>query len=126
MEQPGWSLNWNGRVSIQSEGIVVGQAGPAVSNGSNFDIQYIPGNGWAAGNNTVEMDNWPITIQPGPSTINGSMNNGGQTTTPTTAQVGEELDWMNQNQNMVGYIFVTAVNNAGVEVDMWVWTKDGT
>jgi len=33
---------------------------------------------------------------------------------------------MNQNANMDGYIFVTSVNDAGVEAEMWVWTKNGT
>lgn len=124
--QPGWTLDWNDRVSIQSQGIVVTRVGPQTGTGSNGDIDYLPGNGWSSGNNTLQMDNWPSTIHPGPSTIYGFMNNGGNTTRAGTAQVGEELEWINQNQNMIGYLFVTGVNPGGAEVGMWIWTKDGS
>jgi hypothetical protein len=52
------------------------------------------------------------------------MNNGGRTTSAETVQVGEMLDWIDQNNDMVGYIYVTGVNSQGVEVEMWVWAKD--
>ena len=124
-EQPGWTLEWHQKVSIQSPGVVITRVGYTVGDGSNFDLQYVPGNGWAAGNNIVEIDNWPVNLKPGPAAINGFLNAGDATSSPvgSVAHVGDTIDWINEN-NVIGYLDVTAVNSQGIDVDMWVWIKN--
>jgi hypothetical protein len=125
-EQSGWVLDWHQHVSIEPQGVIVTRAGPVAGNGSNFDIQYVPGHGWSVNNDTQEMDNWPSTIQPGPATINGFIMAGDANSAPqgNVAHVGDTIDWISQNNDLIGYIDVVSVNASGVEVDMWVWTKE--
>jgi len=124
-EQSGWILDWHQQVSIESQGIIVTHAGPQAGNGSNFDIQYVPGDGWAASNDTQEMDDWPSTIRPGPATIVGFIMAGAPSSAPqgAIAHIGDTIDWISQSNNVVGYMDVTGLDAGGVEVDMWVWTK---
>jgi hypothetical protein len=125
VNQQGWTLDWRQHVLIESQGIIVTAVGPQAGNGSNFDIQYVPDDGWHAGNNTGEMDNWPRTTPPGPASINGFIMAGAATSAPqgSIAHPGDTIDWINQDSNMIGYIDVTGLNASGVEVDMWVWSK---
>jgi hypothetical protein len=41
----------------------------------------------------------------------------------SVAHPGDTIDWISQNNDMIGYLDVTGVDASGVDVDMWVWSK---
>ena len=125
--QPGWTLAWHGPETIGPQGIILALTGPQVSNGSNFNIQYVPGsgNGWVTGGNWGDFGYWENNYAPGPATINGIVQSGDDRTDPRDqqAQIGDRLMYESSDKTIVSYMQITETPAGDVIADMWLWDK---
>lgn len=123
--QPGWSQVWNGSENIGPQGIILAQTGSQVGNGSNFNIQYVPGNGWGVGGSWGDFGYWDNTYRPGPAIITGIVQAGADHTDPRgqLAQAGDRLFYQSNDGTIVSYMQVTRVAAGVVVTDMWLWVK---
>jgi hypothetical protein len=123
--QPGWSLVWDGTEYIGPQGIIVAQTGSQVGNGSNFNIQYVPGSGWGVGGSWGDFAYWDYNYRPGPATINGIALANDDHTDPRgqLAQAGDRLIYQDSDGTIVSYMQVTRVAAGDVVTDMWLWIK---
>jgi hypothetical protein len=127
ISQPGWTLAWHQKVSIGSEGIIFGISAPDTGDGSNYDLQYVPGNGnaWNCGRYVEDFDYWSHSYPPGPATINGVSENMmgcalGQ------AHVGDR-EFVTLSTvgfvNRIAYMQIAETGAGGVVADIWTWNK---
>ena len=94
ISQPGWALAWHQTASIGPQGITFGSSDPQTGDGSNYDLQYVPGNdsGWGYNGYVDAFSYWPYTYAPGPAIINGiSGTSTGGDVAGTQAHVGDRL-----------------------------------
>lgn len=131
--QPGWTLTWHGPLSIGPQGRMLTNVdpnvGPQMGDGSNFDIQYVPGSGtgtgWAPSN---ALSYWAKPYRPGPATINGIWQNSISDATGAQANDGdliyEVINTSGNGVDVIAYMQVVAVHVGSVTVDMWIWNRD--
>jgi hypothetical protein len=110
------------------EGIILNTSGPHVADGSNFDLQYVPGsgNGWSIGEYIGSAAYWTFNYKPGPSSINGLFDSDNyQSFGGATAYVGDRLCIGGSGRYEFGtviYMQVTSVGATGVDADAWMWS----
>lgn len=125
--QPGWTLAWHDTEAIGPQGVIIARTGPQVGNGSNFDLQYIPGSGagWITSGTSGDFGYWDNNYRPGPATINGIVVSGDDNTEPggKQARLGDRLIYENSEDNIVAYMQVTSTPAGDVVTDMWLWNK---
>jgi hypothetical protein len=129
ISQPGWTLAWHQKVSIGAQGMILGTSGPDMGDGSNYDLQYVPGSntGWGDGGNVADFDYWSYNYSPGPATIHGVTGNSTGGSAPgSQAHLGDRLYvtlWENGSiqVNRIAYMQVVAIGTGYVIADMWVW-----
>ena len=128
VSQPGWVLAWHQKVSIGPQGITLGISGPQIDNGSNYDLQYVPGNGNGWEGYSIDIyafDYWPYKYRPGPATISGTENSAGGGVTGTQAHVGdrEYVTFLTSGGTVgkVAYMQIVGIGKGSIVADMWVW-----
>jgi hypothetical protein len=124
--QPGWALEWHRDVSIGPQGVILSNSGARPSNGSNYDLQYLPGNGNGWNNNVSYSDYWSHQFKFGPANIVGIIGGSGEydNVAGTQASVGDRLWTASTGDNgidRITYMQVIGVGAENVVVDMWVW-----
>jgi hypothetical protein len=96
-----------------------------MGDGSNFDLQYVPGsrNAWSSNNG---LHYWLNKYAPGPATINGiAGSSSNDVPAGPQAHIGDRLyDVLNTEGNgidIIAYMQVLEVTTENVVVDMWLW-----
>jgi hypothetical protein len=127
INQSGWTLAWHQHVLIGPQGIIFGFSGPQASDGSNYDLQYVPGsdNGWGYGGFVDAFNPWSYNYSPGPATINGiSGTSTGSDVAGMEAHVGDRLYVTRSTAfrvDRIAYMQIVGVGRGGVVADIWTW-----
>jgi hypothetical protein len=128
INQPGWTLAWHQKVSIDPEGIIFGSSAPSIGEGSNYDLQYVPGDGnsWRCGN-SHNLGSWSYGYRPGPATIIGLVGivagcASGQT------HVGDRYFVTLSNAGgvviiRIVYMQIIGIGPGGIVAEAWVWNS---
>jgi hypothetical protein len=104
-------------------------SGPAVGDGTNYDIQYSPGSAlppWGTGHYVEVFNYWSYGYRPGPATINGISANMAGSGVNNAAQVGDRLFVAISTEGFtdrIVYMQVVGVGAGSVIADTWVWNK---
>jgi hypothetical protein len=122
VEQPGWILQWHGEEPIGPQGVKLTVFGPRLANGSDYDLQYLPGTGWEgnSGGTIAQIGYWLNTYRPGPSIINGFLDGNYQDPMGAEASVGDRI-CIRSSPSIIVYMQVVSSEPSGVVVDMWLW-----
>ena len=99
-----------------------------MGDGSNYDLQYVPGsnNGWGYGGYVDAFEYWLYNYSPGPATIDGiSGSSTGGNVAGSQAHVGDRqyvtLATQGLQVNRIAYMQVVGVEAGNIVADMWVW-----
>jgi hypothetical protein len=126
INQTGWVLEWHRNVSIGPQGITLTSAGPQPSNGSNYDLQYLPGGEGGWNNNVSYSDFWSHQFKFGPANIMGIIGGRGyfDSVVGTQANLGDQLWTVSEGDDSITRITYMQVVSTGLDdvvVDMWMW-----
>jgi hypothetical protein len=127
VNQVGWTLAWHENVSIGPQGIILGGSGPQVSDGRNFDMQYVPGDGNGWNDNVNTFDYWQDPYRPGPATIYGifmSRGNSYDNVAGMQAHTGDRLYSILDvagRPNRIAYMQIVGMKAGSITADIWLW-----
>jgi|SRR5215469_17245442 len=135
INQPGWTLAWHQKVSIDPEGIIFGSSGPYIGNGSNsnYDLQYVPddgnGNAWSCGGYAHNLDSWSYSYRPGPATIIGLVGirancASGQIHVGDRYFLTLSISGGGVTINRIAYMQITGTGPGSIVAETWVWNSD--